>query len=51
MKTALQLSVQALRFAVAVAALALAAWTAAPKSANGSLASSTLQRPGSVLEW
>jgi hypothetical protein len=50
MQKALQLSEQALRLAMAVAALALAAWIAAPKPGTVLTASST-QRPGTVLEW
>jgi hypothetical protein len=51
MKKALQLSEQALRLALAIAVLALAAWTATPKSGKGLTASSATSRPGSVLEW
>ncbi|HTB21092.1 MAG TPA: hypothetical protein VK914_00125 [bacterium] len=51
MKKALQLSEQALRLALAVMALALAAWIATPKSGTVLRSSVTTTRPGSVLEW
>lgn len=54
MKKALQLSEQALRLAIAVAVLALAAWTASSKPvANGNavVVASALPKPGSVMEW
>lgn len=53
MKTALQLSEQALRLALAIAALALAAWTAAPRTQahTGITVASMAPKPGSVMEW
>jgi hypothetical protein len=53
MKKALQLSEQALRLALAIAVLALAAWTASPKpTVQGGLnVASALPKPGSVMEW
>lgn len=51
MNQALQLSEQALRLALAVAALALAAWTASPMSFTGLGPAAAAPRPGAVLEW
>jgi len=53
MNKALQLSEQALRLALAVAALALAAWTASSKPLTHSTVNiaAALPKPGSVMEW
>jgi hypothetical protein len=51
MKKALQLSEQAIRLALAVLALAMAAWIATPKTANVLRSSLATTRPGAVLEW
>jgi hypothetical protein len=53
MNKALQLSEQALRLAIAVAALALAAWTTSSKPmVHGSaLNVASVSKPGTVMEW
>jgi hypothetical protein len=52
MNKALQLSEQALRLAIAVAVLALAAWTASSKPmVHGNALVASVPKPGAVMEW
>ncbi len=52
MNKALLLSEQALRLAIAVALLALAAWTASSKPVvHGGALVASLPKPGVVMEW